>query len=517
MHVSIRLQELGCHDEADGDGNAEPYLWCCFFKVDHSVLQHFILELDRENQMRAIDDQLNLGFLPNLLDKTAAPLQDHEWMHWSNGRHGNLGSEMDSGQARRIPEELGLWSTELKTGNTTTFSDVRSIGAVAVLLEEDDTPPDHMMDELYATFVNQVREKLRLQIRSALLKLADVTQTSSEGSASTLTPEAELLQSLKDALDEPSNIFYTLANRDDVIGTLFQTYTVQALEQGPQFFGRTWSPATGSEDGTFSLHGFAASDDKPMSAVMWTQPDQRISLWRVNARGYQVGWTEHGPFGNWFPINVSSGYALWRHMGSQISLWCLNPNGTQRTFQEHGPHPEWLPVHVCEGHILWYNVSGKISLWKVDSEGRYLSHVEHGPYGGWSVVNFTPGRLLWRHTTGSISLWKLGPQNEHVTYREHGPIPGWNVVACSGDKLLWRHDNGAISLWRMNSEGDKVDGVAYGPFTGWTAIGFEGHHILWQHENGAITIWLISDELRLMSDPSHGPHPGWTPKTIGRW
>lgn len=498
-------------------GTATPNLiyGVSFFKIDHLVIQHFIQELVRE--------QVDVGLLTAFIDMNAPALQDSDWLYRSNGRHGNLGSDMDAGHARRIPEELGLWSTTLVKGLTANTPKSRYIGSIAVLLEEDDAPPDSMMDELYATFVSQVREKLRLQIRSSIMQLVSETPSSANGSTSTSDPEAELTQTLKDNLEDPpdtswiKSFFYGLSNRDDVIGTLFQTYTEEELERGPQFFGRMWSPATGSEDGTFSLHGFAASDDKPMSAVLWTQPNQRISLWCVNARGYQIGWTEHGPFGNWFPINASSGYALWRHMGSQISLWCLNNDGTQRTYREHGPYMEWLPIHVCEGHILWYNASGKISLWKVDSEGRYVSHVEHGPYGGWSVVNFTPGRLLWRHTTGRISLWKLGPQNEHVTYREHGPIPGWNVVGCSGDKLLWRHDNGAISLWRMNSEGDKVDGVAYGPFTGWNVIGFEGHHILWQHENGAITIWLISDDLRLMSDPSHGPHPGWTPKTIGRW
>jgi hypothetical protein len=34
LHSWLKLERIRCHDEGDGWGSAEPYLWTVFFKID---------------------------------------------------------------------------------------------------------------------------------------------------------------------------------------------------------------------------------------------------------------------------------------------------------------------------------------------------------------------------------------------------------------------------------------------------------------------------------------------------
>src|ERR671910_189511 len=95
--VRIELDHIHCHEEGDGIGSAEPYLWTVFFKVDGttvSVTPGFTL-----------DGEATVEFTP--------------------GSHGNLpNSDVDPGEDVDILGILGDWSTQLVATRTLTNQEV---------------------------------------------------------------------------------------------------------------------------------------------------------------------------------------------------------------------------------------------------------------------------------------------------------------------------------------------------------------------------------------------------------
>ncbi|HEX7957880.1 MAG TPA: hypothetical protein VF508_13100, partial [Pyrinomonadaceae bacterium] len=72
INLRVQILDIFCHDEADGIGDAEPYLWPVFFKVD--------------GDSYAVDAPGLIGF-PKVIT--------------TNGNHGNLG-DTDVGDDDRV-------------------------------------------------------------------------------------------------------------------------------------------------------------------------------------------------------------------------------------------------------------------------------------------------------------------------------------------------------------------------------------------------------------------------------
>ena len=118
--VRITLDTIHCFDEGDGPGDAEPYLWTVFFKLDGETV-------------RVVG-----GVLQGTATVIATP-----------GDRSNLGvGGVGAGDTIAIPDNLGRFQTILTpipifdnatstmpTGNTSGV-----IGCAVILLEQDDTP-----------------------------------------------------------------------------------------------------------------------------------------------------------------------------------------------------------------------------------------------------------------------------------------------------------------------------------------------------------------------------------------
>ncbi len=151
MEISIKLKEIICHDEADSIGNAEPYLWTIFFKIDGQNIQQSGLSLAGE---------ATFAFGP--------------------GSHFNLNTEsVTAGERISIPPALGEWSTTLspiviKDFSDNTFRIPGIIGIAAVLMEEDNVS-DSGAEAGHQALNNFIRDSLNNFLAGiSLLEFANV-------------------------------------------------------------------------------------------------------------------------------------------------------------------------------------------------------------------------------------------------------------------------------------------------------------------------------------------------------
>jgi hypothetical protein len=88
LPVSVKLSSIYCRDEADGIGDAEPYLWAILFKIDGETIRQ-------------------APGLPLLVGDAV--------FHFGPGSHGNLGTRsVDAGETVQIPAAIGEWHTGLQ-------------------------------------------------------------------------------------------------------------------------------------------------------------------------------------------------------------------------------------------------------------------------------------------------------------------------------------------------------------------------------------------------------------------
>jgi hypothetical protein len=190
-----------CQDEADGPGDAEPYLWPVFFKIDGDSF--------------AVDSVGLIG-LPVI--------------HSTNGAHGNLGTtDVGAGDLVTIPESVGTWLTVLKPipVNDPTFKmvigdDLPGIAGVVAVLMEQDSWPDSFATVGYSALINAVQ--LGVAQAAASFQMATMPPTKEEIDAQVAKMKALASTMVTGAIESymsgTQTAWYgTLGNNDDQIGT----------------------------------------------------------------------------------------------------------------------------------------------------------------------------------------------------------------------------------------------------------------------------------------------------------
>lgn len=212
----IEVDRIHCHDEGDGPGSAEPYLWTVFFKVDGE----------------------------NVAVNSALSLTGEGTIQVTPGSHGNLpNSDVDDGEDIAVPSSIGEWQSVLQPipvpdSLSGVVDDVGGVlGVVAVLMEEDNVTDDG---------AEAGHQALNQAVRDAISQvIATRTVTNQDVSDEELAAfEEQITQSVRDAIADQQNFFaniWSWLNADDTIGFRVFTFTHDRLADGGTIeFSQRW-------------------------------------------------------------------------------------------------------------------------------------------------------------------------------------------------------------------------------------------------------------------------------------
>ena len=239
--VSIGFDRIHVHDEADGNGNAEPYLWPLFYRIDFSAVTN-------------LDDPLN------------ADGKGEAWVFAPGGDHGNLSGDWDAGQDIPVPAALGARSLRL---DPRFVGDQSLLGAIVVLMEEDDLPTSSdIRNDHYPEFSRTVSDELTAAFKDALRRSAGLG--GSGGGTDSDSVEQTITKRLVASFTEDYGLFVNyflpwlhiidpVVNIDDFIGVIVIQVPVSEIDAHGGTLNRTisrrWNDSNGSEDGDFEIFG----------------------------------------------------------------------------------------------------------------------------------------------------------------------------------------------------------------------------------------------------------------------
>lgn len=210
----FQLQNLHCYDEADGPGDAEPYLWVVYFKIDGDTV--------------VLDEHYKLAGTATVSVRA--------------GNHGDLGdTNVGSGDDVAITSALGVFQTTLRPiplrvpiGDVTEVGGV--IGCVAILMEQDNTPDDAIAKGHQALDA-AIRTQLDALIPSLGVTHPEPSQMEIDDIASKVSAAVEdAVRSNVSAWDWLSGF----GNMDDVIGQAFFSASHTQLDQDRSVPVRAW-------------------------------------------------------------------------------------------------------------------------------------------------------------------------------------------------------------------------------------------------------------------------------------
>jgi hypothetical protein len=231
LNVEFKLDRIVCHDEGDGPGNAEPYLWTVFFKVDGDTVV-------------VNSDDLGNIFLQGAPTVVTTP-----------GNHGNLGtSDVDEGDTINVPAIIGEYRTVLKPIPLTVPVLGRTevggmIGCIVVLMEEDNTS-----DSDAARGHERLDSAVRDQLTSLLGTLGITNPEPSDEDINAMSDR--IGNAVKSAIADGVGVVEWLVgfgNMDDRVGSAVFRFSHSTLEQSagaPIPFGRRWD-----SEGDWELSG----------------------------------------------------------------------------------------------------------------------------------------------------------------------------------------------------------------------------------------------------------------------
>jgi hypothetical protein len=360
--VRLKLTHLHCFDEGDGAGDAEPYLWTLFFKIDANTLERG--------------------------EVTVTP-----------GNHGNLNDiDVDAGDTIPIPPIIGEYVTNV----IPIFQLPAIIGCLVLLLEEDNTPNSAISaghDRLNAAF----RTELARIIQQKTAQLLG----NGGGNLTELFTEAEL-NDLKARISTDVTAAITAnvsawdilsgaGDMDDIIGSQLFIFTAQQVKDAGSSLGfsKRWSPADGSEDGDYEIRGVISvapviQEDAPGALAPQETPSETMYFYDGTERMYVFYRATDGTL----RVNIWSG-ATWD--------WA-NQGQPQQSKLKGSPSALQAVYNTLRGARLYAFVAGEDGhLYENYWDGSQWRWTDHGVPSNTLLATSPSAIAYWREPFGELS------------------------------------------------------------------------------------------------------------------
>jgi polyglycine hydrolase-like protein len=243
LRVSFHLKNLVCHDEGDGSGNAEPFLWVVYFKVDGDTV--------------FVGDDLKLHGSATVVG--------------TPGSHGNLPDDVDAGDTVTIPSVLGKFTTTLRPIPTPFAGKTVGgmCGFIAILLEEDSTS-DHDINVGHAALNHAVQTGIDKLIKTLGVTKQEVTDAEIAALEKSISTKVE--SAIANEVDFFQGIWSYIGfgnGQDDKLGTakFLGTHGDLAKKVGDtQNLSWKWNPGDG--EGSWTMNASVTVHKTAAAAIM---------------------------------------------------------------------------------------------------------------------------------------------------------------------------------------------------------------------------------------------------------
>ena len=250
LDVSVTLSEIHCRDEADSAGNAEPYLWTIFFKIDGETIRQ---------------------------SADLTHLEGDAVFHFGPGSHENLHTHaVDAGDNVKIPPAIGEWNTTLfpitlkkRDGTKVTFPGM--VGVATVLMEEDNVTDSgaeighQVLNSYVQTQINEFVHSLNLAFLASAEHPAEALNQLIEELKKRIKKESR--DAVRNAISDAQGVLANLWSRldsDDKIGAEVFNYNERDIVDGRYSIPIS---ARWKNEGDWSIYGTITSPNPCLSVL----------------------------------------------------------------------------------------------------------------------------------------------------------------------------------------------------------------------------------------------------------
>ena len=340
IRVAYKLTTLECFDEGDGNGEAEPYMWTVYFKVDGDTV--------------VLDNSF-------MLSGTATVVG-------TPGNHGDLGGSVDAGEDVSIPSSLGSFATTMRPIPTPIpgITVGGMVGCIAIVMEEDSTP-DQDIANGHAALNQELQDQLDALIPT--LGLSNQSPTEADLAAIQAAVQAAVYDAVADGVDG-WDIFVGLFGNlmDDEIGTTKWLYTHDELDAhaGGSFpISKHWS-----NEGSWTLNGNVKVDKKLVAGISRSGDWGNIFLYgRTTSQflaetqqlfdkdGLRIvhleTWKDHAGVRRWASIHRTGNWANWLKVGLDTAAFVAEVTANRDKGMELLRMVNWVDDNVVRWAGIW--------------------------------------------------------------------------------------------------------------------------------------------------------------------